>query len=98
MLTTYLAARGYTVPGTIQHGPAAVRARKVAPAAGKMAPVRDKGPQDLNALAFEPDAAHDPTAKHFIPRAGARKRGLEIAFDPSQHKCASAFCSQQNMA
>lgn len=53
--------------------------------------MREKAPQDVNALAFEPDAAHDPTAKHFIPRAGARKRGLEITFEPSQHKYASSL-------
>ena len=42
---------------------------------------------DVNALAFDPDDSRDPRSKHFIPRSGARKRGVEITFDPSQHKC-----------
>lgn len=41
---------------------------------------------DYNALIFNPDASHNPRAKHFIPRQGARNKQLSIAFDPAAHK------------
>lgn len=45
--------------------------------------------QDVDALAFNPEDTRKPTSKHFIPREGSRKRGLEITFDPDKHKCAA---------
>ena len=45
--------------------------------------------EDVDALAFNPDDTRNPRSKHFIPREGSRKRGLEISFDPDKHKCAA---------
>ena len=54
-----------------------------------------KRSRDVDALAFDPEDSRDPRSKHFIPREGSRKRGLEITFDPSSHKCA-AGCDAYN--
>lgn len=43
-------------------------------------------PTDFNALAFDQNSTRDPLQKHFIPREGSRKRGLEIEFDPTRHR------------
>jgi hypothetical protein len=49
------------------------------------------GPGDVDALAFDPDDVRNPRSKHFIPREGSRKRGLEIGFDPERHKYARCW-------
>jgi hypothetical protein len=41
---------------------------------------------DYNALAFDPDSNHDPYAKHFISRSGARNKKLTVEFNPSKHR------------
>eukprot|EP00892_Ulva_mutabilis_P007614 jgi/Ulvmu1/5224/UM022_0017.1 len=43
-------------------------------------------PTEFNALAFDQNSTKDPLQKHFIPREGSRRKGVEIEFDPSRHR------------